>query len=297
RVERALLAVDQQDAGVDRLFLSRPGPEAPRDDFADRGEVVHALHAANAVAPIARFEGQAVDERHEGRDRAFAAEMGDIHAFDDARDATQPEDLAQARGPFFRLDLKDLGLHVLIDFAAQAEAAQGADLVAQPRRLFVALRGAGVGHRLLHLLDELFLLPFEHEPQRADLLSIGFLGHAEIARRRALPDAVQKARPEPAPARIVFLDVERAGAEFEDALQHLDRRPQALGAREGTVELDAAPPRRPRELHARVILAHADLQVREALVVFQVDVEARLDVLDQPGLHQEGVDFGLGREK
>src|SRR5262249_40302622 len=100
RVELALAAVDQQDVGGDRPFLSRPGPEAPRDDFADRGEVVHALHAANAVAPIARFEGQAVDERHEGRDRAFAAEMGDIHAFDDARDATQPEDLAQAREPF-----------------------------------------------------------------------------------------------------------------------------------------------------------------------------------------------------
>src|SRR5262249_58727102 len=206
RVELALAAVDQQDVGIDGLLLPWPRTKTPRHDFANRREVVHAVYAANAVAPIARLERQPVDKGHERGNGAFAAEVGDIHPFDDARDATEPEDLAQAGEPLLRLDLKDLGLDVLIHFAAQAQAAESADLVAQPRRFFIALHGAGVGHRLLHLLDELFFLPFQDESQRADLLAVGLLRHAEVARRRALMDAVQKTRPEPAPARVILFD-------------------------------------------------------------------------------------------
>ena len=73
--------------------------------------------------------------------------------------------------------------------------------------------------------------------------------------------------------------------------------PQALGAGERAVELDALAPRRARELDAREVLADADLQVGERLVVLQVDVEARLDVLDQPGLQQQGIDLGVGRDE
>ena len=123
------------------------------------------------------------------------------------------------------------------------------------------------------------------------------LRDAEVARGGTLADAVQQARPEPAPALVVRLDVERAGAELEDALQHLDRLPQALGAGERAVELDAAAPRRARELDAREVLADADLQVGERLVVLQLDVEARLDVLDQPGFQQQGIDLALGGEE
>ena len=74
-------------------------------------------------------------------------------------------------------------------------------------------------------------LPSSTRQQPANLLAVFVAGHAEVARRRALPDAVQQAGPKPAPLRIVLLDVEAAGAKLEDALEHLDRGAQALGAR------------------------------------------------------------------
>src|SRR5262249_39670495 len=152
--------------------------------------------------------------RYQRCNRAFAAEVSDVDALDDARVAPEAEGFAQPGQPFFRLDLKDAGLYVLIDFATQAEAAKSAYFVAQPPRLLVALHGAGIGHRLLHLPDQLLLLSLQNHAQGTNLLAIRFLGDAEVARRRALMDAVQEARPEPAPARIVLLDVQRARAEF-----------------------------------------------------------------------------------
>src|SRR5207248_1005050 len=84
--------------------------------------------------------------------------------------------------------------------------------------------------------------------------------------------------------------------ELEDALEHLDGVPQRAGAGEGAVQLDAAAAGRARELDAREVLADADLQVREGLVVLEVDVEARADVLDEAGLQEQGVDLALGFE-
>src|SRR5262249_29870476 len=148
-------------------------------------------------------------------------------------------------------------------------------------------RGAGRLHLLLHLGDQLVLLAFEHQPQRADLLAVVLLGDAEVARGGTLADRVQDARPEPAPALVVLLDVQRARAELEDALEYLHGGAQALGAGERAVELDAPPPRVAGELDARELLADADLQVRERLVVLEIDVEARLHVLDEAGLQEE----------
>jgi len=39
-----------------------------------------------------------------------------------------------------------------------------------------------------------------------------------------------------------------------------------------------------------------DLEIGEGLVVLEVAVEPRLDVLDQPALEQEGVDLAFGLE-
>ena len=39
-----------------------------------------------------------------------------------------------------------------------------------------------------------------------------------------------------------------------------------------------------------------DLQVRKGLVVAEVAIVLGQDVLDQPGFHQEGVDFAFGRQ-
>ena len=105
-----------------------------------------------------------------------------------------------------------------------------------------------------------------------DLLAVVLLADAEIARGRTLVDAVQQARSEPAPARVVGLDVQGTRAELEEPLQTRDgvRR---LGAGEGAVELDATTARAASELDARKVLAVADLKVGEGLVVLEFDVE------------------------
>jgi hypothetical protein len=50
----------------------------------------------------------------------------------------------------------------------------------------------------------------------------------------------------------------------------------------------------PRHLDAGKILAGDDLQIREGLVVLEVDVELRLDVFDEPIFEEQGVDFAGG---
>ena len=140
-------------------------------------------------------------------------------------------------------------------------------------------------------------LPLEDQAETANLLAIIFPGDAEVAGGGALADAVQDAGAKPAPAVVLGGDIQRAGAKLEDALEHLHRRPEALGAGEGAIELHAAAARRARELDARKLLANADLQVRERLAVLEIDVEARLNVLDEAGFHQESVDLGVGGQK
>src|SRR6185437_3184654 len=117
------------------------------------------------------------------------------------------------------------------------------------------------------------------------------LGNPQVARRRALVDAGQQAGPEPTPLFVPLVDVEAARAEFEDLLQYLDRPSQGAGAGERPVELRAALARLASELDAGKILADVNLQVRKGLVVFEILVVFRLDVLDQPGLCQQSVDF------
>ncbi len=82
--------------------------------------------------------------------------------------------------------------------------------------------------------------------------------------------------------------------ELEEPLQHIHRVLQALGTGERTVEPHTTAARRAGELDAWIVLTHADLQVGKRLVVLQADVEARLNVLDEPGFQQQGIDFAFG---
>ena len=79
--------------------------------------------------------------------------------------------------------------------------------------------------------------------------------------------------------------------------KHLDRAAEALGPRERAVELDAAVERLAGEVDAGEVLAGGDLQVGKRLVVLEVAVVLGLDVLDQPGFHQQGVDLAVGRQE
>ena len=124
-------------------------------------------------------------------------------------------------------------------------------------------------------------------------LPVLLLADPQIAGRRALVDAGQQARAEPPPPLVAFRDVQAAGAELEDPLQHLHGAAQRAGAGKRPVQLDAPILRLARHLHARKILARGDHQVGKRLVVFLFLVVLGLDVLDQPGLHQQGVDFAV----
>src|SRR5262249_43590421 len=215
--------------------------------------------------------------------------MSDVDPFDGPRSLRQTQGFAQTNESLLRLDEENLRLYVLVDVTATAQVLQRVDLIPQPSRFFISQGGARLFHFLLHFGDQLGLLAGQHHAQSSDLLTIFFPGDAKVARGGALVDAVQNAGPEPAPARIVFLDIQRAGAEFENALQDVDGEPQALRAREGTIQFDAPAPWGPRELHARKIFTDANLQIGKGLVVFQVDVEAGLNVLHQPCFHEQGV--------
>ncbi len=70
---------------------------------------------------------------------------------------------------------------------------------------------------------------------------------------------------------------------------------QAAGAGEWSVQLRAPLVRLAGEFDARKILADVDFQVGKRFVVFQILIVFRLDVLDQPGFEQQGVDFAFGR--
>ena len=91
---------------------------------------------------------------------------------------------------------------------------------------------ARLAHLLFHLLEDDVLLAVEEEPQPVDVAAVGLAVDPQVARCGALVDRGQQAGPEPSPAGVVLLDVQRAGAELEDPLKDLDGAPQALGPRE-----------------------------------------------------------------
>src|SRR5439155_6140227 len=160
-----------------------------------------------------------------------------------------------------RIDLENLRLHVLVHLPAQAQFLECVDLVAQSSGL-LELRGrARFFHGLLQLAQETVLFSLQHQAQRADLAAVIFAADAKVTGRRALVDTVQDARAEPAPALILGIDIEAAGAELEDALQNLQGGAQALGARAGPVKLDRPPSWRSRKFDPRERLAHAELWV------------------------------------
>jgi hypothetical protein len=73
----------------------------------------------------------------------------------------------------------------------------------------------------------------------------------------------------------------------------LHRPAQTARVGERAVKFGAGRLRLARDLDARKVFVRRDLQVRKALVVAQIAVVFRLDVLDQPGFHEERVDVAF----
>ncbi len=207
------------------------------------------------------------------------------------------EDFLQAGEALLWIDVEDFGLLVLVQLAAFAQALEHLDFVAQPGRLLKLKLGRCGRHFLPHFVEQLLAVAFEKHSQPLDVVAIFFLADPQVAGGRALVDRRQQARPEPAPALVIGLDVERTGAELEHLLQSLHRAAQAARVGERSVQLRAARARLARHLDARKILMRGDLQVREAFVVAQLAVVFGLDVLHQPRFHEHGVDLALGLDE
>ena len=106
---------------------------------------------------------------------------------------------------------------------------------------------------------------------------------------------MEQAGAKPLPTLFIRLDVQRTGAELEDALEYVNRGTEARGVRERPVKPHAFSPRRASDLDPRELFARPDLQVREGLVVLEALVELRSQVLDHAGLdeHRGDLVFGL----
>ena len=110
-------------------------------------------------------------------------------------------------------------------------------------------------------------------------------------------DAVQNAGPKPTPTRIIRLDVQRASAEFENALQHVDRQAKTLRTGKRAVEFDPVTPGSSGEFHAREFFPGPDLQIRKRFVVLEINVKTGLDILDQARFHEQGVHVAVRGDK
>src|SRR4051812_30851039 len=94
-------------------------------------------------------------------------------------------------------------------------------------------------HFAFELGEQANFAALEDADQAVDVFAIFLFADAEVTGGGALLDAGEEARAEPAPAFVAFVDVEAAGAEFEDALQDLDRAAERAGVRKGAEEADA----------------------------------------------------------
>ncbi len=290
-----LAAVDEQDVGHDLGFVEPL--IATQHDLVDAGNVVDPLDAADAHSPETRLERQPVDELHNAGDGVGAAGMGDVNAFDRPRLLLHPQDFLQAGEALFWIDGKNLRLDVGFQAAALVERFQQVDFVPQPGGLLeLQFRGRG-GHVFAHLAQEGLSFPFEKRLQAVDVLAVFLPRNPQVARRRTLAGGSQQARAKPSPARIAFVDVQGAGAKLEDLLQNRHRPAQRPRIGERSVKFRAALLRRARDADAGIVFVGADFQVGKRLVVAEVAIEFRQEVLDEPGLHEQGVDFAFRCEE
>src|SRR5688500_9678773 len=127
--------------------------------------------------------------------------------------------------------------------------------------------------------------------QPPDATPINIFRDATVRRRGTLPDARQQAPSTPHPPEVVLLYVQSAEADLDYLLQRLHPRTRRPVASDRTINLGLAVRRLASYVHPRKILAGGDDQVRKRFVVLELLVVLRLHVLDQPRLHQQGIDL------
>ena len=288
----AFAAVDEQDVG-ERFPVALQSPQSAADDFPHRREIVDAVDRADAVAFVAGFERQPVEELHDAGHRFAALQVRDVHTFNPSRPFGQFEDLLQAGHSFFGIDVEHFGLCVRFEVAAQIQVFERRNFIANAGRFFELQLLRRQPHLVSQFFQQPVFLAVEEHPQPANVFAVILFTDPQVAGSRALVDARQQTGPKPAPAFVLFVDVERAGAEAKNLLQHGDGAAEFLGVRERPVKFRSRTLRSAREFDARKIFRRRDFQIGERFVVLQFLIEARLNVLDQPGFQQQRVDFAV----
>ncbi len=169
------------------------------------------------------------------------------------------------------------------------DALQRGELVAQLRGALELEAAAGLLHALLQLRLHLVAAALEHLDRGGHVLRVRLAADQPDARRRAAPDLVLQAR-----AAAVGEEAVRAVTDAKQLLQLVERLAHRAGVRKRPEIASRRAARAAVELQPRELVLHVQVDVGEALVVAQHDVEARLVRLDEVVLEQQRLGFGVG---
>ena len=147
-------------------------------------------------------------------------------------------------------------------------------------------------HLAAQLADERLLAALEEELDLGDVGAVGLLRDGLDAGALAALDVVEQAGPAQGP--LALPDVDRAGAEREEAPDQVHRLVDAAGRGVRAEVAAAVADELAGALDAREVVAQGDPDVGVALVVLEADVEARLVALDEVGLEEERLGDRVG---
>ncbi len=187
---------------------------------------------------------------------------------------------------------EDFGLDVLIGAAAAVQAFNQPDAVAEHCGFLVLERLGGLGHLLSELAENhrAFGPQESYKVAYNEFFVLGFFDFGG-AGSGALLDTVQNAGAKEPAFRVVFADVQLAGSELEDFLQDYEHLSEVFGPGEGSEQPASAMAGLAGDIDPRKIVAGGDFEVGKCLVVHEVGVVRRPDVLDQAGLLEHRIDF------
>ena len=179
--------------------------------------------------------------------------------------------------------------HILIDVRDLRDALcllrgfDGAQLIAVRRGQLVAQLDRGLIHRVAQVMHEFVVAAFEEESDAAHLLGVFVLRDVEHARPGAALDLILQARP------LARFEVGvAAGAQAEVTVDKAQRRARSRRRMIGPEIARAVFLRLAHDLEPRPGRRLVQAQRQELLVVAQLDVVARLQLLDQRVLEQRG---------
>jgi hypothetical protein len=172
------------------------------------------------------------------------------------------------------------------------EVAHGEQAVAVAGGLLEALVLCRIHHLRLELALDRTRLAREELDHPVDDLAVRLLRDVADARRQAALDVVVEARDPGVAARLRPL----ARPVRKDAVEHVERLAHLLGVRVRPEVDDAAPVPLAGEHDARVFVPDGHGDVRERLVVPELDVERRPVALDEVLLEVERLDLVRGHD-